>query len=1296
MIHKIRCLLTFALWANSPWTAIRANPPPWEDETVNQVNREPVTATAVPYATDEQAARADRAASPFVRSLDGDWQFHVAMHPDQRPADFFKPEFDASGWASIHVPGCWQTQGFDTPLYTNIRYPHAVDPPRVMTAPPAEFTSYTNRNPVGSYRRAFTVPPEWKDRRVYLQFDGLMSAGYVWVNGRFAGYTEDSFMTAEFDITPLLQDGDNLLAVEVYRYCDGSYLEDQDMWRLSGLFRSVRLVARPETALRDFFVRTAFHEDFSRCDLTVDVDIGNAGARDHAGVSAAGAVLDDAGRTVATLEPSPAAPVAAGRTVSTQLRAAIPAPRLWSAESPTLYTLVLRLQDADGRRLDGTSARIGLREVKIGPQGQLLINGRAVKLKGANRHEFDPDLGRTVTEADMRRDVELLKQFNFNCVRTSHYPNDPRWYDLCDRYGIYLVDEANQEAHGLFDKLGHLPSWIPALVERGTDMIRRDRNHASVIIWSLGNESGGGPDFPIMAEAMRALDPTRPLFYEPMNEAGDMDGDMYSSVATMERLGQQSSTRPFFLCEYAHAMGNASGNLGEYWDVIERSDRLIGACVWDWIDQGLRKTTGAKNSDGSPEWFWSYGGDWGDVPNDGNFCCNGVLFPDRTPSPKLWEFKKVYQNIGFTPADPARGEWLVRNKFVFTDLAGFEFRWALLEDGRTVQSGVLPPLSCTPGETVRVPLPFETPEAPVAGAEYALRISAHTRAATDLVPAGHEIAWEQTVVPVAVLPADLPMPLPPLTRETNDELRVYGADFEAVFDRRAGTLTGLRYGARDILAPQPDAPVAGPLLTAYRAPTDNDERGGFGAAWRRAGLNALRTEVTDFSHHAASNAVFVTVRARHLAPPDHVRFTSETEWMIGGDGAVTVRMRVLPGQGLPSTLPRIGLRLRVNGALENLEWFGRGPNDNYPDQQRGAAPGRYRSTVTGQYVPYVRPQAHGHKSDLRWLALTADDAGPGLLVTAEGLLGFSALRADDRALEAAGHIHKVIPRGEVVLTLDASQNALGNSSCGPGPLPEYTLTPRPIEIGFTLQPLPADADPAIRGRLRRIAPAPILDDQEGRAIVMATDCPGAVIRYTTDRSLPDERSPAYAAPLAATSNFVLRARTFAPGRLPGPPVEARLIRPFQPIDPHKAAWRVVRATVSQPGEGPEKAFDNDVNTLWHTVYEKGPAYPHELVLDMGTTYALMGFVPIARQDDCPNGSIADYEFYVSRDGQTWDAPAARGRLPHAHEPEVVIFDQEAVGRYVKLSILSSFSSNGKPGDSWTSLAELELIATRKE
>ena len=1009
----------------------------WENPQVLSRNREAASATSIPYADRETARTGERGSSPSFRLLNGQWRFFYAPSPAAVPAGFEQDTFDEAGWAGVAVPGNWQRQGYGIPQYTNIAYPFPVDPPFVPDA-----------NPVGLYKKSFALPEHWQGKRIFLHFAGVDSAFYLWINGQQVGYSQGSHLPSEFDVTPFLQPGRNTLAVQVFQWSDGSYLEDQDQWRLSGIFRDVFLIARPPTYLQDVRLRTTLGDGYASGTLEIAVTLRNAGQSQSAGKVSA-VLLDAGGAEVAALEIGSAAP-APGQTALVEAALTAAHPRLWSAEEPNLYTLLLSLETEGGVQTTERFA-VGFRQLEI-QQGRLLLNGTPITLCGVNRHDTHPDLGHVTPRAHMVQDIQLMKQHNINCVRTSHYPNDPYWLDLCDEYGLYVVDEADLEAHGFgvdggdWSRLSHDPGWREAYVDRAERMVQRDKNHPSVIMWSLGNESGYGPNHHAMIDAIRALDPGRPVHYESAyseDYAGlDLVSRMYTSVPDLIIEGEKTDDpRPFFLCEYAHAMGNGPGSLKEYWDAIDTYPRLLGGCVWEWADHGIRQRT-----ESGQEWF-AYGGDFGDVPNDGNFCIDGLTSPDRVPHPALLELKKVTAPVWAEAEDLQRGTVRIHNRYDFAPLAHLAAFWRVVQNGKTLQEGRLPPLDIAAGAEAVVPVPYTLPLAGDAWLDLSFALDQDTSWAAR----GHEIAWAQMALPTPPAPVTALAlnQMPPLTLEAPGRLlEIAGADFRMAFDQNTGALTQWEYQDTPLL-------VSGPALSVWRAPTDNDARAA--SPWRRAGLDRLAVRTVSVTWaQPTPQRVQVTAQVTLAAVSHFPAFAVTYSYTIYGSGDVLLDTHIAPLRTDLPTLPRIGLEMTLLPGFDRFTWDGLGPHESYPDRRESAKRGIYSGTVSEQFQNYIRPQENGSKSDVRWAAVT-DARGLGLLATAQPLLSVSVHHFTTADLAAAEHTYELQPRPETILHLDYAQSGLGSQSCGPGPLPQYLITPAEMSFRVRLTPFSSEA-----------------------------------------------------------------------------------------------------------------------------------------------------------------------------------------------------------------------------------------------
>ena len=1012
----------------------------WENPRMIGLNKEPAHCTLIPYSDRNKAIEGVRSESKFHSSLNGDWKFHWVSRPADRPQDFYRPEYDVSEWDEIPVPSNWQMHGYGKPIYLNVPYPFKKDPPFIQH----------DYNPVGAYRTEFEIPAGWRGRPVFIHFDGVESAFYLWINGIKVGYSQGSRTPAEFNITDYLQDSRNTLAVEAYRWSDGSYLECQDFWRLSGIFRNVYLFSTPGLHIRDFEVRSDLDEEYQDAVLRVTARIHNYSDKAWMNTKVEVSLLDAENNPIGSdaLMRGTSVYISPGAESIVNMKAAVDNPLKWSAEKPHLYTVLLKLKDEKDKIIEMESCKFGFRKVEI-KGGQLLLNGAPILIKGVNRHEHDPDTGHTVSLESMRKDIILMKQFNINTVRTAHYPDDPQWYELCDKYGLYVIDEANIESHGIGyrpeNTLANKPEWKRAHLDRIVSMVERDKNHPSVIVWSMGNEAGDGTTFEAASEWIHHRDASRPVHYERAGRRNHTDivCPMYSRIESIVKYGQEPQERPLIMCEYAHAMGNAVGNLKEYWDAIEEYDHLQGGSIWDWVDQGLRKTT----EDGKE--YWAYGGDFGDDPNDGNFCINGLVFPDREIPPKLWEVKKVYQSVDITEEDLSQGKIRVRNKYFFTNLREFEADWTLYEDGKAIQRGQVEELDVAPGEDKIFTLPIEQPELKP-GAEYWLRVCVFLDGETTWAPDAHEVAWEQLKMPYDVPPKP-EMDISNLSElklgAFDDILTIRGKDFSISFSTTVGGIISLIY--RDVFfIEEAEEGINGPALNSFRAPTDNNRR--LSRQWYKAGLNQLKRVVKDFTIETVNpGTIRVSILTENRGTGDS-GFEHLSEYTILGNGCIQINNEINLVGELP-ILPKLGVKMKLIGDFENFQWYGYGPQENYPDRKTGAFIGFHQGLVSEQHVPYVRPQETGNKEGVRWAAFT-DESGAGILVVAEDTLAVTALHFTAEELDKAEHIHELTPIEDIILCLDCWQYGLGNGSCGPGVIDKYATYPESFKFSYSLRP----------------------------------------------------------------------------------------------------------------------------------------------------------------------------------------------------------------------------------------------------
>lgn len=1058
----------------------------WENIEVLSINREEARAHFIPFANEQQALAGDKNKSPWYISLNGNWKFNWVSHPDNRPKDFYRTDFNDKNWKTIPVPSNWEMQGYGTPIYVSAGYPFKIAPPRVMGTPKENYTAFNERNPVGSYRHNFTIPNNWNGRKVFIHFAGVQSAFYVWINGVKVGYSQGSMEPSEFDITNYIKAGNNQLAVEVYRWSDGSYLEDQDMWRTSGIHRNVFLYSTSDVRISDFAVRTILDKDYKNASLQIKPELKSYNGNKLEGWNIKAQLYDSNNNKVfkdaltqdalPVLNADYKAAIMNDRTPQrgsakfAWLEANVDNPLKWTAETPNLYTLVLSLVNDKNEVIETVSTQVGFRSVEI-EDGQVLINGKPIRLRGVNRHEHDPATGRTISYERMVQDIVLMKQANINAVRTAHYPNNPEWYELCNQYGLYVMDEADIEEHGLRGQLASDPAWHAAFLDRVVRMAERDKNHPSIICWSMGNEAGYGPNFAAISAWLKDFDPTRFIHYEGAQgtptdpKTVDVISRFYPRTmdeylnpniaegedkeraenARWERLlsiAQDTvDNRPVLTSEYAHAMGNAMGNFKEYWDEIYSNKRMLGGFIWDWVDQGLYKT------DENGVRFMAYGGDFGDKPNLKAFCFNGIVFAERETTPKYFEVKKVYEPVmvEFTGKDHTDLSILVTNRHHHINLNEYEMRWKIINEADTIDSGIIQDLNIPAGERQEIKVPFK--EHKKLGGNSYLYISFHLNKNELWADKGFEIAFEKIKIPILLFqPPVISEEIPLSTVKNGSEILLKSDYFSAVFDKKTGSLTSLKYNGREMI-------VSPLIFQGYRAPVDNDK--GFGnwlaKDWKNHGLDKMTRTLKSVKIIEDNKSEF-RVKTVAESSTREGKFTHEATWSIYGDGTVYVKNSFTPSGNLPE-LPRLGVVMSLNGDLENFKWEGHGPYENYSDRKTSCPMGIYTSTVTDQYVPYPHPQETGNKENIKWLNLT-DKNGAGISIRSfsEKMSG-SALHFTVEDLDTATHAYKLKPRNEVVLSLDAIMLGLGNSSCGPGVLKKYAIEKRTYELNFQISPI---------------------------------------------------------------------------------------------------------------------------------------------------------------------------------------------------------------------------------------------------
>ncbi len=1020
----------------------------WQNAEVFEINREPARATFYSYTSEEKALANCVENGKYIKSLNGEWFFNYVGKASERPMDFYKTDVDVSNWAKIPVPGNWEFYGYGVKNYTNAWYPFDMNQPYIAD----------KYSPVGSYVTTFEVADDWKGKEVYLYFGAVKSSYYVWVNGEKVGYAQDSKLPSEFDITKYLKKGENKLAVQVFQFSDGSYLEDQDFWRFSGIQRDVYLFGREKTHIRDFFAKSTLDADYKDGVLDLNVEVSNVGTKTASNYSISYKVMD--GDKVLK-EDKKALTVKKGTQAKVEFNETFEGIKHWSAESPNLYTLLLSLSDSKGNVVEATSTKMGFRTSEI-KGGQLLVNGQPILIKGVNRHEHDPYFGHVISVESMIKDIEVMKQFNVNAVRTCHYPNDPRWYALCDEYGIYLYDEANIESHGYgYDPentLANKPEWKAAHVSRVQNMIERDKNHASIIVWSMGNEAGTGPNFLAAYERAYELDGSRPVHYERAEKLTDVKerhtdirGDMYRSVASIDKgwMGTDEE-RPFIWCEYSHAMGNSNGNFQEYWDYVESHRQMQGGFIWDWVDQGLADTDDEGN------FYWAYGGHFEEkepgkpLHNDNNFCMNGVVDPDRTPHPALYEIKKSYQNVGFEAADMTSGKITVKNKNFFISLDNEIIKWEVLENGKLVKTGSFIPSGIAAQTAKTFTIDFGTLKMDPAK-EYFVNVYAVNGKETCMLPFGNEMASEQFLLKAATPAEKATITYRPVNvTEADDFVTVSGDGFEAKFCSKKGALASYIINDQQF--------ISSPLVPDFwRATTDNDygnEMQKRCIVWKHALDSA---EISGLEVEKLSKGE-VKITSTYNLPI--VKGSIHLAYTVKGNGQVDVAYTFeAKGEDLPE-IPRIGMTMKMPKQFENLKYYGRGPWENYVDRNKAAFVGLYSSTVSDQFFAYARPQENGYKTDTRWLALT-NQSGAGLRMCGQTEpLGFSALHysvadLDEGPRKTLRKMTEVKEGDFTEVRIDKHQMGVGgDNSWGAKPLEAYRYyADKTYSYSFTLMPL---------------------------------------------------------------------------------------------------------------------------------------------------------------------------------------------------------------------------------------------------
>lgn len=1332
----IVCCLALQSFANQPplkgfsYASVEApSGNEWQSPENIALNKEQPHAYFFNFQDVEHARKVLPENSKYWQSLNGDWKFNWAPDPDSRPKDFYKTEFDVSNWDNIPVPSSWNIYGiqkdgslkYGVPIYVNqpVIFQHQVkvDDWRggVMRTPPTHWTTYKHRNEVGSFRRDFEIPKDWDGREVFIDFDGVDSFFYLWINGQYVGFSKNSRNTASFNITKYLQKGKNVLAAEVYRSSDGSFLEAQDMFRLPGIFRTVALHAKPKVQVRDLRVIPDLDATYTNGSLAISADIRNLGKKAVKGYKLvytlyANNLYSDENTAVANATVSatvdPVKPNEIQEAEKVELK--VQNPNKWSAEAPYRYTLVAELKDAKNRTIETVSTIVGFRKVEIkdtpasqdefGLAGRYYyVNGKTVKLKGVNRHESNPAVGHAITREMMENEIMLMKRGNINHVRNSHYTDDPYWYFLCDKYGIYLEDEANIESHEYYygaASLSHPAEWENAHVARVMEMVHSNINNPAIVIWSLGNEAGPGKNFVTAYDALKKVDKSRPVQYERNNSIVDMGSNQYPSIGWVRGAvkGNYNIKYPFHISEYAHSMGNACGNLIDYWEAIESTNFFCGGAIWDWVDQSMYnydKETGER--------YLAYGGDFGDTPNDGQFVMNGIVFGDLEPKPQYYEVKKVYQNIGVQATDVQKGTFEIFNKQYFSNLSDYDVKWSLYENGKEVQTGTLAVNEIAPRAKGSVTVPYAYDKLKN-DSEYFVKIQFLLKKNQPWADKGFVTAEEQILVKEATRrPA-----INEVAAQTGKKLQyidspsniktVKGDGFEAKFDANTGSIYSLVYNGKTIIADG-----NGPKLDALRAFTNNDNW--FYSQWFDRGLHNLVHKATNSTIYTKNDGTVVLAFTVESQAPNAAKilggtssgknkieeltdrkfeesdfkFTTNQIWTVYQDGSIELESSITSNQ--PNlVLPRLGYVMKVPQQYANFTYYGRGPIDNYADRKTGQFIEQHKNTVAGEFVNFPKPQDMGNHEDVRWCALT-DNAGEGAVFIATDRLSASALQYSALDLILASHPYQLPKAGDTYLHLDAAVTGLGGNSCGQGgPLVHDRVFAGERNMGFIIRP--AGKDLAATANVAPAGEMPLSITRNAAGVVeISSSKANAVVYYTIGKSKAKE----YSEPIPLRNGGTVTAWF-----KDSPKIKTSMtFKKIESIQP-----QVVYASSQEAGEGDASNLtDGDPNTIWHTMYSVTVAkHPHWVDLDAGEVKTMKGFTYLPRQNG-GNGNIKDYTIQVSMDGKEWGSPIQKGRFENNLKEKKVMFSKPVKARYLRFTALSE-----QNGQDFASGAELTILA----
>ncbi len=1330
------CTLTVQSFADQPlegFTYATLNAPTgaeWESPENLALNKEQPHAYFFPFQDLESARKVLPENSKFWQSLNGDWKFHWAPDPDSRPADFYQTNYDVTSWDVIPVPSSWNIYGiqkdgslkYGTPIYVNqpVIFQHSVkvDDWRggVMRTPPANWTTYKHRNEVGSFRRDFEIPQDWDGREVFISFDGVDSFFYLWINGKYVGFSKNSRNTANFNITPYLQKGKNIVAAEVYRSSDGSFLEAQDMFRLPGIFRTVALYSVPKVHFRDLVAIPDLDATYTDGSLTINADIRNLdkkAAKDYKVYYSlyANKLYSDENTLVDGVSSPVIEKIVPNEIGKVQTVFQVKAPNKWSAEFPYRYTLVAELKDKKNRTIETVSTIVGFRKVEIkdtpasedefGLAGRYYyVNGKTVKLKGVNRHESNPAVGHAITREMMEKEIMLMKRANINHVRNSHYPDDPYWYFLCNKYGIYLEDEANIESHEYYygaASLSHPVEWKNAHVARVMEMVHANVNNPSIVIWSLGNEAGPGKNFVAAYDALKKFDTSRPVQYERNNDIVDMGSNQYPSIGWVRGAvqGKYDIKYPFHISEYAHSMGNACGNLIDYWEAMESTNFFCGGAIWDWVDQSMYNydpKTGTR--------YLAYGGDFGDTPNDGQFVMNGIVFGDLEPKPQYYEVRKVYQNIGVKAVDVEKGVFEIFNKYYFKNLADdYYLMWSVYEDGKAIQATLKKDINLAPRQRMQISLPYNR-AAFKKDAEYFVKVQFILKDKMPWADKDFVMAEEQVLVKEATdrpLISEVAGPtagrLKSRMNPSTERIEIKGDGFEAEFDQQTGSIYSLKYGDKTIIAAG-----NGPKLDALRAFTNNDNW--FYAPWFEYGLHNLQHKMIEVTAREKDGKMVLSFTVESQAPnaasikggtssgknsiveltdrkfgANDFKFITNQVWTVYPDGSIELQSSITSTR--PSlTLPRLGYVMKVPQEYANFTYYGRGPIDNYADRKSGQFIEQHTNTVAGEFVNFPKPQDMGNHEDVRWCALT-NQAGQGAVFIATDRLSVSALQYSALDLILASHPYQLPKAGDTYLHLDCAVTGLGGNSCGQGgPLVQDRVFAGHHNMGFIIRP----AVGANLAAVANVAPAgdiPLSITRTPAGMVELTSAKkDAVFCYTIDGS---KKVQEYTEPIPLRNGGTVKA-WYKDNK------DISAVMKFEKIE--SIQMQVVYASSQESGDGDAaNLVDGDPSTIWHTMYSVTVAkYPHWVDLDAGEVKEIKGFTYLPRQNG-NNGNIKDYSIQVSMDGKEWGDPVKKGTFANNSKEKRVMFDKPVKARYIRFTALSS-----QNGQDFASGAEVTILA----